>query len=222
MRKNKALFLFFILFYFCTCVLDLLLTYYATPNLQLEGNPLVLRLEFGWFDLILINFVTFFFYFLMCRYAFLRYRPVLSSETESLRRYLADITYGDPEKANMGMWKWPKNWAPQIACLCWSVAVVLPFARLFVVLEWALIIAKIPAKASFASLRFSLTAGLIFSWRFCSLGDLVSFGLLFPFDKIKANISDCATIVKWLTKRRRRFAVFFCFFPKIRNFYFFY
>ena len=154
MRKNKALFLFFILFYFCTCVLDLLLTYYATPNLRLEGNPLVLLLEFGWFDLILINFVTFFFYFLMCRYAFLRYRPVLSSETESLRRYLADITYGDPEKANMGMWKWPKNWAPQIACLCWSVAVALPFARLFVVLEWALIIAKIPATSFFRFVAF--------------------------------------------------------------------
>ena len=81
---------------------------------------------------------------------------------------------------------------------------------------------KIRQRVSFVSSHFSLTAGWIFSWRFCSLGGLVSFGLLFPFDKIKANISDCATIVKWLTKRRRRFAVFFCFFPKIRNFCFFY
>jgi hypothetical protein len=41
------------------------------------------------------------------------------------------------------MWKAPKYWAPQIACLCWSVAVILPFARLFIVILWFFLIMRI-------------------------------------------------------------------------------
>ena len=53
------------------------------------------------------------------------------------------------------MWKFPKYWAPQIACLCWSVAVILPFARLLIVIVWFLLILDIDA-----SLFFNIVASI--------------------------------------------------------------
>ncbi len=172
MRRNKTLCCACILAYFCISFFDLLLTYIATPNLKLEGNPLVLRLHFGWIELIVINLISLLLYILMCWYAFIRYQPTLSSEIHSLRRYLADITYGDPTKVSFGMWKWPKKWAPQIACLCWSVSVALPFSRLFVVVEWILLISKIPANRFFQFValfpygRFDFFLAVLLAWAF--------------------------------------------------------
>ena len=128
--------------YLLTIILDLLFTYIATPNLLLEGNPLYDSLNFGWTGLIVINVVTFIGYVLMSYYAFIKYKPPVSDETE-LKRYLAHINYGDPDKYVPMMWKLPKNWGPQTACLCWSVVCVLPFCRMIIVLEWFLMILRI-------------------------------------------------------------------------------
>ena len=128
--------------YLLTIILDLLFTYIATPNLLLEGNPLYDSLNFGWTGLIVINIVTFIGYVLMSYYAFVKYKPPVSDETD-LKRYLAHINYGDPDKYVPMMWKLPKNWGPQTACLCWSVVCVLPFCRMIIVLEWFLMILRI-------------------------------------------------------------------------------
>ena len=128
--------------YLLTIILDLLFTYIATPNLLLEGNPLYDSLNFGWTGLIVINVVTFIGYVLMSYYAFIKYKPPVSDETD-LKRYLAHINYGDPDKYVPMMWKLPKNWGPQTACLCWSVVCVLPFCRMIIVLEWFLMILRI-------------------------------------------------------------------------------
>lgn len=128
--------------YLLTIILDLLFTYIATPNLLLEGNPLYDSFDFGWTGLIVINVVTFIGYVLMSYYAFVKYKPPVSDETD-MKRYLAHINYGDPDKYVPMMWKLPKNWGPQTACLCWSVVCVLPFCRMIIVLEWFLMILKI-------------------------------------------------------------------------------
>lgn len=128
--------------YLLTIILDLLFTYIATPNLLLEGNPLYDSLNFGWTGLIVINIITFVGYVLMSYYAFIRYKPPVSNETD-MKRYLAHINYGDPDKYVPMMWKLPKNWGPQTACLCWSVVCVLPFCRMIIVLEWFLMILRI-------------------------------------------------------------------------------
>lgn len=145
MRKNKhKIFFFATAVYFAVCVFDLILTYIATPNLYLEGNPLVYYLDISWTGLILINVITFVFYAALAYYAFVAYRAPASNETE-LKRYLADINYGDPDKTVPFMWKLPKYWAPQIACLSWSVALALPISRLIIVVEWLLLIFHIKA-----------------------------------------------------------------------------
>ena len=129
---------------------DLTLTFIATPDLALEGNPLVVLLTMDWLGLIIVNVITFIIYLAMAYYAYIKYESPLSNEKEDVRRYVADITYGDPDKVSIGMWRWPKYWAPQIACLCFSVATALPFSRLIVVVEWILIIKDIDAPTFFS------------------------------------------------------------------------
>lgn len=142
MKSKKNLFYISCSAYLLTIILDLLFTYIATPNLLLEGNPLYDSFNFGWTGLIVINIITFIGYVLMSYYAFIKYKPPVSNETD-MKRYLAHINYGDPDKYVPMMWKLPKNWGPQTACLCWSVVCVLPFCRMIIVLEWFLMILKI-------------------------------------------------------------------------------
>ncbi len=128
--------------YLLTTILDLVFTYIATPNLLLEGNPLSNQPNFGWTGLIAINVITFAGYVLMARYAFLKYESPITNETD-MKRYLALINYGDADKYVPMMWKLPKNWGPQTACMCWSVVCVLPFCRMIIVFEWFLLIMRI-------------------------------------------------------------------------------
>ena len=128
--------------YLMTIIIDLLFTYIATPNLLLEGNPLYNEMNFGWAGLIAINVITFIGYIAMSYYAFIKYKSPVTNETD-LKRYMALINYGSPDKYVPMMWKLPKNWGPQTACLCWSVVCVLPFCRMIIVAEWFLMILKI-------------------------------------------------------------------------------
>lgn len=147
--KKKTVFIILTTAYFLITVADLLLTFFATPDLSMEGNPLVVNFKMDWFGLIAINVITFVIYFVMAYYAYIKYKSPLSSETDDIRRFLADITYGDPNVKSIGMTKWPKYWAPQIACLCFSVSTALPFARLIIVAEWYLLIKGIYAPTFF-------------------------------------------------------------------------
>lgn len=142
MNSGKKKFIISCSAYLMTVILDLLFTYLATPNLLLEGNPLYDSLDFGWQGLITINIITTAVYVLMSYYAFVKYKAPTSNET-SFTRYLAHINYGDPDKYVPFMWKLPKNWAPQTACLCWSIVCILPFCRMIIVFEWFLMLLKI-------------------------------------------------------------------------------
>lgn len=170
MKKKKTAFIILTTSYFLITAADLILTYLATPDLSLEGNPLVTGYRFGWAGLLAVNAVTLLLYFVMARYAYVKYRSPLSDETEDMKRYLADISYGDPEKASLGMWRLPKYWAPQIACLCYSVSTALPFARVVVVVEWFLMLNHIRAPffftivAMFPLGRIDFFIALILAW----------------------------------------------------------
>ncbi len=155
MKNKKVMFLLSCCAYLLTVVLDLVFTYIATPNLLLEGNPLYNISNFGWRGLIAINVITFLGYVLMSWYAFIKYKSPKTNETD-MKRYLALINYGDADGYVPMMWKLPKNWAPQTACLCWSVVTILPFARMIIVLEWFLMILRI--RNTFTTAFFSVVA----------------------------------------------------------------
>ncbi len=142
MNKGKINFLLSCGAYTLTVILDLVFTYIATPNLLLEGNPLYNQTNFGWKGLIALNVITTIPYYFMSWYAFIKYKSPVTNETD-MKRYLALLNYGDADKYVPMMWKLPKNWAPQTACLCWSVVCVLPFCRMIIVLEWFLMILRV-------------------------------------------------------------------------------
>ena len=156
MKERKIKFWLAILAYLAVTVLDLVFTYIATPNLLLEGNPLMDQLNMGWVGLIAINVITYAGYVVMARYAFLKYNRPVTNETD-LRRYLSLLNYGDADKYVPMMWRLPKHWGPQTACLCWSVVCALPFCRLIIVFEWLLMILGV--RTIWSSLFF-----LIVSW----------------------------------------------------------
>lgn len=118
--------------------LDLFLTYIGTPNLSMEGNPLVAELSLGWPTLIAINIVISAGLIWMAYYAHIKYKPIDSPETD-IKRYINDITYGNPDINSFAGIRWPKFWGPQIACMCWAVTIAVPIARMLIVLEWVFI-----------------------------------------------------------------------------------
>ena len=58
MKKRKTAFIILTISYFLVTAADLTLTFLATPDLSLEGNPLVTTYKFGWAGLVAINVVT--------------------------------------------------------------------------------------------------------------------------------------------------------------------
>jgi len=153
MKAKKRNFFVLTVSYFLITAADLTLTYIATPDLEKEGNPLVTNLSFGWSGLIAVNVITYLAFFAMAFYAYIVYKSPASDEVEVMR-YLSDITYDDPEKGSPGMLKKPKHWAPQIACLCYSVSTALPFSRIIIVLEWALLLGNVNAPVFFSIVAF--------------------------------------------------------------------
>lgn len=152
--NNKQGFILATLSYLTVTILDLYFTYIGTPNLELEGNPLYNILFYSWTGLITINVITFLFYIAIAYFGFVAYKRPVTNETD-LKRYLSYISFGDPDKYSTMMWKLPKIWSPQIACLCWSAATILPFARFLIVIVWFLLILDIDAP-----LFFSITTAI--------------------------------------------------------------
>ena len=188
--KKKTAFIILTTAYFLLTVSDLLLTFFATPDLSMEGNPLVQGFGMDWLGLIAVNVITYAAYFAMAYYAYIKYKSPLSQETGDIKRYLADITYGDPDKAHYGMWRLPKYWAPQVACLCFSVATALPFARLIIVVEWYLLLNKIHAPlffsivAAFPLGRIDFFIALVLAW------GLTFVWILFEFRSNKKRVES--------------------------------
>ncbi len=151
--------------------LDLFLTYIGTPELTMEGNPLITELSLGWPALIAINVVISLGLVWMAYYAHIRFKPIDSSETD-MKRYINDITYGDPDINSFLGIRWPKYWGPQIACLCWAVTLAVPIARMLIVLEWVFIDFRIyfPPYFRFVMLfpggRIDFFVAVILSWIF--------------------------------------------------------
>ena len=167
---KKKVFIILTTSYLLLTVADLLLTFIATPDLSMEGNPLVVIFRMDWFGLIAVNVITFCAYLAMAYYAYIRYKSPVSAEKTDIRRFLADINYGDPDKVSIGMTKPPKHWAPQVACLCFSVSTALPIARLIIVAEWYLLLKGIDAPLFFSIVavfplgRIDFFIALILAW----------------------------------------------------------
>lgn len=120
--KNKRKAIILIIIFTILTLLDLGLTYYNTPDLKLEANPLVSVLGYGWGALIISNILTLVVFILLAYFSFYKYKTpvVIASDEKELKQKL-DKTSG---KGHF--------WAMLGYSLCYSLII----SRSLVVFEW--------------------------------------------------------------------------------------
>ena len=115
---------------------DGLLTFINTPDLSMEGNPLVAKLGLGWVALAIANVFVFILIFIAAYYSYFKYKTIYTNETK-FTAYCSQIVYDRPDM----FWKGiiPKHITPFIAALGFSGLYALIVARAILVFEWVYI-----------------------------------------------------------------------------------
>ena len=111
------------------------LTLYNTPDLSMEGNPLVARFHLGWGALITVNLIFLVIFFFACRFIFERYQTRVF-DVPNTRSYISQLFYNRPDKFIWSFYRLPKNWTPAWACMCYAGYFGTSAGRVVVVLEW--------------------------------------------------------------------------------------
>ena len=123
--------------YLILVLLDGLVTYIHTPDLALEGNPLVYYLGFGWGALFISNFIGFVLVVCAAYNTFVRYETIICS-ARNRREYSSYIFYNRLDK-----FEWlfiphrnKANWKPAWAMLGYGFVYTLIIHRIILVSEW--------------------------------------------------------------------------------------
>ncbi len=130
---KKAKFWILISVYLCLAFADGALTYINTPDLSLEGNPLVAKLGLGWAALAIANIAVFAMFFAAAYYSYFKYKTIYTNETK-FTAYCSQVVYDRPDMFWKGLI--PKHITPYIAALGFSGLYALIFARAILVFEW--------------------------------------------------------------------------------------
>ena len=115
---------------------DGVLTYINTPDLSMEGNPLVAKLGLGWGALAIANIIGFAVILITGYYCFCKYETIYCDQTK-FTRYASQIVYHRPDKFYaIGI---PKDIRPFIAMMGYMHMCTMPIGRAILVAEWTLI-----------------------------------------------------------------------------------
>ena len=112
---------------------DGLLTFINTPDLSMEGNPLVAKFGLGWAALAIANIIVFALVFVTAYYSYFKYKTIYTNETK-FTAYCSQIVYDRPDMFWKGLI--PKHITPYIAGFGFSSLYSLIFARAILVFEW--------------------------------------------------------------------------------------
>jgi hypothetical protein len=133
-NRKKKFWIFVFLLYLST-VADLGITYVGTPDLSLEGNPLVSIFNLGWTALLTSNVIALILCTWLIYYTFLQYkRPVI--QCDSYKQYISMLYYQRPDKFNWTFYKFPKNKSIIPATIGYTGAIIIPLIRIYFVTEW--------------------------------------------------------------------------------------
>lgn len=162
-----------LIIYLILILTDGLITYINTPDLALEGNPLVSVLGLGWSALFVANLVGFILLFFLTYYAFIKYETVIA-KAANRREYCSQLFYHRPDKFIWSFYKVPKRWQPFWACLGYVLIYSAIFNRIIIVCEWLLpnqwflLYSNVRSKAPYGRLDIVLTLVfciyLLFRW----------------------------------------------------------
>lgn len=127
------------LIFLCLTVLDIGLTFLATPDLTDEGNPISMVFKFGWFALMLANMFAVAVFAVFAHISFDRYKTPVFTADNFFEFYLM-LFYNTKTMVVKPMFKLPKNWMPFWAMISFSACIALLAGRVVVVLEWIAIL----------------------------------------------------------------------------------
>jgi hypothetical protein len=123
-------------------ITDLVLTYIGTPDLSIEGNPLVYQFGFGWKSLIISSLVFLAIIIMLLYYTFFRFKRIMI-QCEGLKQYISMLFYNRPDKFSWALYKFPKSKIGLSylgASLGYVLAIVIPIVKLFAAFLWVGII----------------------------------------------------------------------------------
>ena len=138
---KKARFWILMSVYLVLVLADGALTYYNTPDLSMEANPLVAKLGLGWGALFVVNLVTFALTAAAAGYEAFRYQTIETNEIK-FTRYSSQIVYHRPDRFWMGVGI--KDFRPILASVGYALPVCLVAGRAIIVMEWVGITFNIP------------------------------------------------------------------------------
>ena len=142
----KKMWLYFV--YLLLVLADGALTFYNTPDLSEEGNPLVAKLGLGWTALAISNLTLLVLLFLLCRYSFTKHKTVMVP-SKNCREYYSVLCFGRPDWFWQTWYKWPKYWGWFPAAMGFSGIFGLTAGRLVTVLEWVAVTLDVDTEAYF-------------------------------------------------------------------------
>lgn len=122
--------------YLLLVILDGLLTYLHTPDLALEGNPLVANLGLGWMALFIANVTVIALVGASSYYTFFKYQTTVA-KADNRREYLSQLFFGRPDKFLWTLYKFPQNRRFSWAMFGYGIIHGLIVSRAILVLEWA-------------------------------------------------------------------------------------
>lgn len=131
----KRKFWILIIIYLILMFADGLVTFINTPDLALEGNPLVSVWNLGWGGLFVANLLVFVLVFTLAYYSLIRYKTIIAP-VKNRREYLSQILYNRPDKFIWSFYKLPKRWSPFFAMLGYGLIYMSIFNRAIIVSEW--------------------------------------------------------------------------------------
>ena len=112
---------------------DGVLTWLNTPDLLMEGNPLVAQFGLGWGALALANIVVLALVFGAGYYSFFVYQPRFNDET-TFTRYISQLLFDRPDRFWTGLI--PKHGKPYVAMLGEALLYACIVGRVVIVAEW--------------------------------------------------------------------------------------
>lgn len=116
-------------------LMDGALTFINTPDLKLEGNPLVSVLGLGWAALFVANLVFCTLYVVGGYFTLIKYQTP-KYEVNNIKEFTSQLFYDRTDKFVWILYKMPKNWKPFWASLAYAYLYTAPFGRAILVIEW--------------------------------------------------------------------------------------
>lgn len=135
MKRQKIKFWILISIDIIMMLSDGLLTYINTPDLKMEGNPLVSVFGLSWISLGIANILIFILIFGTAYYSYIKYETVINDKT-TYKEYFSQILYDRPDKFWASIYKTPKHFGPAVASYGYAMLYASIVARIVLVFEW--------------------------------------------------------------------------------------